>query len=348
MADVFKGLGHKVTIYDRFLGETKAKMQAALLGQKIEMTVTQKLSPQYVHIKNLRDLHSFYRLKHLAVSDFRFVDLPIMHTPSGYPPFPDTLSEALDDADMIFTDGEYLAWLPTIKQAWGDKAAFYVHWPLREMPPVKDHPFEAVLCNSEFTKRHVKERWGIDATVFYPPVYCEFYDPSRPMRKREYDVVCYARLHADKFARFEEIRKALPNLKFAVMGSSYGLKMPQNVDVFENATLEKVCEVLGNSKLYLHLKGLEPNSPPEHFGQTVVEAIASGCMALAPNAGGTVEIPSVRTFIDYHVLPDLIRYSLTSPKLEEERLERARLMRAYDPSSRKAEFDGLLSRFSLR
>src|SRR4029077_9200470 len=87
----------------------------------------------------------------------------------------------------------------------------------------------------------------------------------------------------------------IPAVDFAVIGSmapegrSYyeGLRAaaPSNVS-FIVSPLRKVKDILGQAKVYVH------SAHNEHFGITIVEAMAAGCVPVVNDTGGPREIVS--------------------------------------------------------
>jgi glycosyltransferase involved in cell wall biosynthesis len=94
---------------------------------------------------------------------------------------------------------------------------------------------------------------------------------------------------------FLEIARRLPDVEFAIIGSvapertsyynSLKAAAPSNVS-FVVAPLRKVTELLGSAKVYVH------SAQNEHFGITIVESMAAGCVPVVNDSGGPREIVS--------------------------------------------------------
>jgi glycosyltransferase involved in cell wall biosynthesis len=92
---------------------------------------------------------------------------------------------------------------------------------------------------------------------------------------------------------FLEIARRMPNVNFAIIGSvspdkkSYSDMLrktaPGNLS-FVIAPLRKVNDILGKAKVYVHC------ALNEHFGITIVEAMAAGVVPVVHNSGGAREI----------------------------------------------------------
>jgi glycosyltransferase involved in cell wall biosynthesis len=109
-------------------------------------------------------------------------------------------------------------------------------------------------------------------------------------------VVTAGRIAPEKrIGLFLEIARRLPSIEFAIIGSvaadkasyydSLKAAAPSNVS-FVIAPLRKVSELLGSAKVYVHC------AKNEHFGITIVEAMAAGCVPVVNDSGGPREIVS--------------------------------------------------------
>ena len=285
MMDLFKGLGHKVTIVGRHRRETRAKVKVMTpFGPQI-LSVKEGMFKKHYDIE---DFNKYHPVKHLTTKDIMLEGIPVSH-PFMY--FPQRVKRLLWKADVAFTDIEIFVRLPEKVQGIEKKMIQYIHFPLESLKPVAGHPPKAIWCNSKFTKQHIKDFWGLHAEIVNPPIYCDFYRNNNGFNDREYDVVMFSRLHPDKFT----VLNSLNDFHVAVIGSNYGFKPPSWVDVYENATFKQVVNILSRSKVSIHAKGFGEyeggrKSEAEHFGQTIIEAMASGCVPIVPNAGGPVEI----------------------------------------------------------
>ncbi len=150
------------------------------------------------------------------------------------------------------------------------------------------------LAVSEYTRAFVKARWDRDSETLYPP--CPTDDYSSPGALKEELVVTVGRIVPEKRMHlFVEIARSLPEYKFVVIGTVgdsgskyYGsLKngAPENVS-FVLAPLRKARDLLAASKVYVHC------AMNEHFGITIVEAMAAGCVPVVHDSGGPKEIVS--------------------------------------------------------
>lgn len=112
--------------------------------------------------------------------------------------------------------------------------------------------------------------------------------------EREKIVVTVGRIVPEKrFHVFLELSKMIPSIKFVAIGSLSNEEMgyyerlrrtaPENFS-FVLSPLRKVREILGRAVAYVHC------AEGEHFGITIVEAMASGCVPIVHDSGGPREI----------------------------------------------------------
>lgn len=153
---------------------------------------------------------------------------------------------------------------------------------------------DRLLAVSDFTRHFVKEKWGRESTTLYPPCPIDLY---RDLRIPKQDlVITVGRIAPEKrMELFLEIARRLPDVEFAIVGSiaaerssyydSLKASAPSNVS-FIVSPLRKVKELLGRAKVYVHC------ARNEHFGITIVEAMAAGCVPVVNDSGGPREIVS--------------------------------------------------------
>ena len=168
------------------------------------------------------------------------------------------------------------------------------YWPAREFYRVRVNQIDRLLAVSDFTRGLVRRKWGRDSTTLYPPCPIDLY--NRLPGRKENLVITVGRIALEKrMELFLELARKLPELSFAIVGSiasekeSHLVKLrevaPPNV-TFVISPLRKVKDILGRAKVYVH------TALNEHFGITIVEAMAAGCVPVVHNSGGPMEIVS--------------------------------------------------------
>jgi glycosyltransferase involved in cell wall biosynthesis len=154
------------------------------------------------------------------------------------------------------------------------------------------------LVDSEWSGRLVRQHFGLETTVLYPPVFDGF--PEVPWEDKEAGFVCLGRIVPDK--RIETIirilgavRKDIGGLHLHIVGkvgdAGYARRLrvlsDQNQEwiVWEgDVTAEKKSGLLSGHRYGIHGKANEP------FGIAVAEMVKAGCLVWVPAGGGQTEI----------------------------------------------------------
>lgn len=170
--------------------------------------------------------------------------------------------------------------------------------------------FQAVICNSKFTKKYIDQEYGIDAEVIYPPVQIEKFSSE----KKKNLIISVGRFTKDPVFNKKQIEMVNFFKKISSGLSGWRLVLPGGVlaqdkkyfkqveskaqglpiDLFANISFNKLKNYYGQAKIYWHAAGFgenERNNPAamEHFGISTVEAMASGCVPIAFDGGGQRE-----------------------------------------------------------
>src|SRR5467141_817202 len=114
------------------------------------------------------------------------------------------------------------------------------------------------------------------------------------VQQRENLVVTIGRIVPEKrFHLFVELARLVPETRFVAIGSlsdetsAYYERLkrtaPENAS-FVLSPLRKVKNILGRAMAYVHC------AENEHFGITIVEAMAAGCVPIVHDSGGPREI----------------------------------------------------------
>lgn len=165
----------------------------------------------------------------------------------------------------------------------------------------------AIVVNSEFTKRFIDDEFPKQSIVLYPPVDVQQFKArtkenlilyvgrfSQLEQSKRQDVVLTAFL---KFYKFH-----LGNWKLILAGSSDVGRTDavdilrehsknDSVEILENPPFSKIQNLYGRATFFWSAAGygvderIDPQKL-EHFGMTVVEAMAAGCVPIVFNGGG--------------------------------------------------------------
>ncbi len=148
------------------------------------------------------------------------------------------------------------------------------------------------LSNSEYTRGFVRSKWQRDAATIYPPCPIETYDGFSKSAAREELVISVGRISPEKrFDLFLDLARMVHSVKFVIIGTvqlpryyeHLRDRAPGNVS-FVISPLRKVRDILGRAMAYVHC------AENEHFGITIVEAMAAGCVPIVHDSGGPREI----------------------------------------------------------
>ncbi|MCL2172194.1 MAG: glycosyltransferase [Candidatus Bathyarchaeota archaeon] len=165
------------------------------------------------------------------------------------------------------------------------------YWPITFQIKRQVAKTDLLLCNSLYTKEAIMKCWKRVAEVVYPPVDIGEFEPVQ----KESLVVSVGRFVSSKnYELIVEVAKRLPDVKFVIAGRKrsnendpYFDKIaslkPDNMTLITDATRANVSALLGRAKIYLH------GMVGEHFGISVVEAMAAGCIPVVHNSGGPKE-----------------------------------------------------------
>lgn len=166
-----------------------------------------------------------------------------------------------------------------------------------------------IICNSNFTKKVVDEEYGVNSIVIYPPV------PITELKsKRKENIIIYVgRFSQLKQSKGQDILikafkklclKGVNGWKLILVGGAddnkYIKKLEEMVGVYpieiiKNPDFKILKDMYGKARFFWSAAGYgedEKRHPEkvEHFGITVVEAMASGAIPFVFNAGGHKEI----------------------------------------------------------
>lgn len=225
----------------------------------------------------------------------------------------------LREYQLVFNSNNCVQYLPS-----GPEYLHYVHFPspaIPEVDPKYEKPFYRVaslpsrilmamtrtdvhgraFANSGYTSRYVKETYGMsDVEVLYPPA----------IETVTFDgfsgegIVSLGSFHPNKRQLFQlRVAEAMPETEFRIIGSTsdegYFEQCEayveqhdlENVELFPDASNERVERLLEESRVFLH------SMKNERFGIATVEGLNHGCVPVVHDSGGqreTVPDPSFR------------------------------------------------------
>jgi len=151
-----------------------------------------------------------------------------------------------------------------------------------------------ILINSRFSASMMSRFLGVNGLVVYPPVNVEEYLPLSRNRDRDNIILVIGRIEpAKNITLVPFIAEKVKNGRFVIIGSigSYSyykhlvkliksLRVEDRVRILPNASEWQKIELLRRAKMYLHPMKYE------HFGISVVEAMAAGLIPVVHRSGG--------------------------------------------------------------
>ena len=204
-----------------------------------------------------------------------------------------------------------------------------------------------ILTNSAFSRKAITEAFAdVNPYVLYPPVDIERFSHaySQTINAREAKVLVVARFSPEK-----QIENAIKvahllgrNIKFDIVGSlapanrpyfkmlqnmieRYGLT--QTVTLTPNASNQELVDAMSKSIIYFH------TMIGEHFGVSIVEAMAAGLIPIVPSYGGCSEI--VPSEYQYHTLQEAAEYIAKYAKIadDQKRIQMHEIARQFSPDN---------------
>jgi glycosyltransferase involved in cell wall biosynthesis len=169
------------------------------------------------------------------------------------------------------------------------------------------------VVNSFFTKKFIDREYKVNSVVLYPPVDVAAFKPS--LKNKEKVILSVGRFSQLKQAKNQHIlvevfsrmyKQGFSEWKLILAGGSevggkdyvrklYLLSRNLPVEIVENPDFEEIKSLYEKASVFWSASGFgtDENKHPEkveHFGITVVEAMASGAVPIVFNGGGYKEI----------------------------------------------------------
>lgn len=213
---------------------------------------------------------------------------------------------------------------------------YYKPYDLIERKSLTKLKNEVILTNSSFSAKLIKKVSALNAKILYPPVDIENFFSS----EKENLVVSVGRF--DPIKKFEILIKSFTEVKDAsciIIGSSYGkesrsyilklksliktLGLETRIKLLVDCPFDTLKQILAKAKLYVHCMLFE------HFGISIVEGMASGCIPIVHRSGGPyTDIVNYDTygfsFKEVHELSDKINLLLENEDLQKEYSEKTK------------------------
>lgn len=187
-----------------------------------------------------------------------------------------------------------------------------------------------VITNSEFSRRAIVKAFGLDdVRILSPPIDIETFRNNALMtngggddRKRDIILVISRIAPHKKIENAIKVAKILKDNNIGrgmkIVGNLYtyfldyysdlkqmviDLSLTDYITFEANASLDKLLSIIRESRVYFHpMVG-------EHFGMSVIEAIAAGLIVVVPNEGGVTEfVPQEFQYSTIQQAAEIIMY----------------------------------------
>jgi glycosyltransferase involved in cell wall biosynthesis len=167
---------------------------------------------------------------------------------------------------------------------------------------------DEIVCNSLFTKNVIDHEYGVESKVIYPPVDVGGIKPKRKediilsvgrfsslMQSKNQDVLvkAFKKMNLDgwRLILAGGIEVGADEYVKKVEKLAYG----SNIEIIKSSKFKDLKDLYGKAKIFWSASGFgqdEEKNPNlvEHFGITVVEAMAAGVVPVVYKAGGHKEI----------------------------------------------------------
>jgi glycosyltransferase involved in cell wall biosynthesis len=185
------------------------------------------------------------------------------------------------------------------------------------------------LANSQFVAGKIREYYGVESTILYPPVPGEF--PDVPWAQRRNDALAIGRLHPIK--RWERAVEIVEQVRRD--GAELGLTLIHPQDDLEygrkffamastrpwfrlltGLTRQQLVKEVAQHRFGIH------TMEDEHFGIAVAEMVRAGCIPMVHDSGGPVEIVGGRSELRFRSVAEGVEKLrvLTGDSAAQERL----------------------------
>jgi len=164
-----------------------------------------------------------------------------------------------------------------------------------------DYTGKMIIANSRYTAEEIRKMMNVKAEVLYPPVQSTIFEENLNIllrNPRKNLVVTISRFDPGK--GLEKIPfialHTSPEIKFVIVGRVHCKKtffylqklinklgLSERVKILPDTPKEELKRILRISKVCLH------TAIGEHFGISIVEAMAAGCTPIVHNSGGVKE-----------------------------------------------------------
>lgn len=171
--------------------------------------------------------------------------------------------------------------------------------------------FYTFVVNSRFTKSSIDKEYLVNSHVVYPPVSCDNFLPGRKK-----NIILYVGRFSQLAQRkgqdvlidsFRRLQGRIPEWKLVLAGGAeVGMTSEMwevlsrkahgyHIELIKNPDFSTLQKLYASAKIFWSASGYSPTDKVmpyqmEHFGISVVESMAAGCVPIVTNRGGHPEI----------------------------------------------------------
>lgn len=174
--------------------------------------------------------------------------------------------------------------------------------------------YDTIVANSQFTQEHIRDRWGRDSIVIYPPVRLF---PCPDLTAKTQSIMSIGRFFPAEHSKKQDVLvdaflgSDLPKAGWTLhLCGSVKTENPHHMKYLDairqkagdalgvsvrlhlNCTHDEIMSVAREATIFWHATGYGERDPGsfEHFGIATVEAMSAGCIPVVINFGGQPEI----------------------------------------------------------
>lgn len=146
-----------------------------------------------------------------------------------------------------------------------------------------------LIANSVFTQKSIKERFGKNSAIVYPPV--DLNEFSNDVKKTG-SIVTVSRFSQEKNLEFAIRVVNTIDVDYTIIGNTKtktnelyhenltekikNQKPKARITLLKNIPRQQIVDIINRSKVYFH-------TSPETFGISIIESIAGGCIPIVPD-----------------------------------------------------------------
>jgi len=176
---------------------------------------------------------------------------------------------------------------------------------------IKLKKIDHIVCNSKFTKKFIDREYGVNSRVIYPPIDVETFSPGKKknliLSVGRFSQLLQAKRQDILVVSFKKLcDQGLKDWQLVLVGATgvggedYFNQLKRKtkgypIDLLNDIDFNSLKKLYSEAKIFWSASGydIDERKEPErveHFGMTIVEAMAAGCVPVVIGKGGAKEI----------------------------------------------------------